>query len=45
MTVENHKGTNIKTDIKERNVRRLPILLEGGAILPKQLWTKINVRY
>jgi hypothetical protein len=30
MTVENHKGTKIKTDIKEREDGGLSIFLEGA---------------
>jgi hypothetical protein len=33
MTVENHKGTNIKTDVKGRNDGGLSIFLEWDAVL------------
>jgi hypothetical protein len=32
MTVENHKGTNIETDIKGRNDGGLPVFLTGCSI-------------
>jgi hypothetical protein len=37
MTVENQKGTNIKTDIKRRNDGGLSIFLEWGCSIAKQL--------
>jgi hypothetical protein len=32
MTVENYKGTNIKTDIKGRNVGGLSVFLEWDVV-------------
>ena len=40
MTVENHKEKNIKTNIKGRNDGGLPIFLEWGFSVAKQLKLK-----
>jgi hypothetical protein len=37
MTVEDHKGTNIKTDIKGRNGGGISLFLEWGYSIAKQL--------